>query len=162
MKYIFIILFISFKIYSQDILDYKQIYSKNYLAYRNDNDELFTGKIQKTKHKNHIVFEAEFQNGHLLKNTTYFNGKEKIISDEKFYNLNWKIIKHIKYSLDNNYLWLTYYEDNGYKKLEEDYDNGKLVYKCEYLNNKKNGVSFSINKKGELKECKWANGKYIK
>jgi antitoxin component YwqK of YwqJK toxin-antitoxin module len=162
MKYIYIILFISLKIYSQDILDYKQIYSKNNLAYRNDNDELFTGKIQKIKQKNHIVFEVEFQNGQLLKNTTYFNGKEKIISDEKFYNLNWKIIKHIKHSLDNNYLWITYYEDNGYKKLEEDYDNGMLVYKCQYLNNKKNGVSFSINKKGELKECIWENGKYIK
>lgn len=162
MRNILILLLISFKIYAQDILNYKEVYSENYLTYRIDNDKLFTGKIQKTKQNNHIVFEVEFKNGQLIKNTTYFNGKEKIISDEKFYNSNRKIIKHIKYSLDNSYHWITYYEDNGFKKLEEDYDNGKLVYKCDYVNNKKNGISFLIDKKGELKECKWENGKYIK
>ena len=132
------------------------------MTYRNDNNKLFTGKIQKIKKKNHVVFEVEFQNGISLNNTTYFNGKEKIISDEKFYDTERRIIKHIKYSFDNKYTWINYYEENGNKKLEEDYNNGTLVYKCEYVNNRKNGTSFSINEKGELKECNWQNGKLMK
>ena len=162
MRYILFFFFISFNTYSQEVLNYNEVYSEKNLTYRIDNNMPFTGKIQKLKKKNHVIFEVDFENGILFKNTTYYNGEEKIVADEKFYNSERRIIKHVKYSSYKTYSWVVYFEPNGDKKLEENYSNGKLVYKCEYLNNRKNGASFSINKQGELKECFWQDGKLIK
>jgi antitoxin component YwqK of YwqJK toxin-antitoxin module len=110
MRFILLFICFSFNVYCQEILDHKEVYSVNNLTYRIDNNQLFTGKIQKLKKKNHTVFEVEFLNGILIKNTTYFNGEEKIIAVEKFYDSERRIIKQIKYSLDNNYLWITHFQ----------------------------------------------------
>ncbi|POY41019.1 hypothetical protein C3L50_00385 [Flavobacterium alvei] len=159
---LYLIIFFSLNVYSQDSLSIKEIYNENYLTYRKDNNELFNGIAHKFKHKDHLLGTAEFKNGVLIKLTTYFNGKKRIISEEKLYNDNGKIEKRINYEYSKDYKWIEYYDENGNKILEEDYSNGKLVFKCPFLNNKRNGIQISINEKGEKSECKFLNGKYIK
>jgi antitoxin component YwqK of YwqJK toxin-antitoxin module len=103
------------------------------------------------------------ENGVLKKNIVYYNSKEKIVSDETFYySNNRKVEKKIRYSSDHKRLWIKYFDESGNKKLEEEYNNGILTYSCPYLNNRKNGIVYSINENGEKNECKFVNGKLIK
>lgn len=162
-KFYLLILLFTLKIHSQEVLKKNEIYSKNNLTYKVANSELFTGKIQSFKGKDHLTFELEFENGILKKSIEYFNGKKQIVANETYYkNANRQIEKKIKYSLNHKYLWIKYFDENGNKKLEEEYSDGKLIYSCPYLENKKNGIAFSINEKGEKIECKFKNGKLIK
>jgi antitoxin component YwqK of YwqJK toxin-antitoxin module len=161
-KILLIILLITLKVYSQEIVEKNEIYVKDNLVYKLDNSQLFSGKTQSFKHKNHLVFEKVFENGVLKKYIIYFNGKTQIVSDETYYYNNRKVEKKIKYSLDHKTLWIKCYDEFGNKTLEEDYKNGGLIYSCPYSNNKKNGKVFSINEKGERNECNFENGKLIK
>jgi antitoxin component YwqK of YwqJK toxin-antitoxin module len=162
-KICLILLLFTLKIYSQEILTRDEIFSKDNLVYKTSNSELFTGKTQSFKHKNHLTFEVEFEKGILKKSVLYYNGKEKIVSDEIYYFGNdRRIEKKIRYSLDHKIQWIKYFDESGKKKLEEEYKDGVLVYSCPYLENRKNGIVFSINEKGEKNECKFENGKLIR
>ena len=48
-----IIILFTFKLYSQEILAKEDVYTENNLAYKVENNQVFTGKIQTFKHKNH-------------------------------------------------------------------------------------------------------------
>ncbi|TPG37633.1 hypothetical protein [Flavobacterium pectinovorum] len=158
-----IIILFSLKIYSQEIVSRNDIYAKDSIAYKVQDNKLFTGKVQNFKHKTHLVSEIEFVDGILNKTSVYANGKEVIILDEDYYyEKSPQIKKKVRYSFDHKIMSTTYYEKNGNKKLEEELKDGILVYSCPYTNNKKNGKLFSIDKKGEKKECVFENGKLIK
>ncbi|MBF4518402.1 hypothetical protein IRZ71_18760 [Flavobacterium sp. ANB] len=161
-KLLLLILLISFKTYSQDSLRVNQVYFEKGLYYKVETETLFTGKRQSYKHKNHLVSEETFVDGQLKKYTIYFNGKKRKICEEVFYDNNGLKEKRIRYDYGIDFKWITYYNDKKEKTLEEDFKNGVVVYRCEYLNNKKNGILFSINDKGEKTECKYVNGKFIK
>lgn len=151
------------KLFSQEIVVNKDVFTENNLTYKVADNQLFTGCIQNFKQQNHLISEFEYLDGVLIKGTVYYNGKEKIIAEERyFYKSNRKVEKKIKYSLDHNIIWIEYFNEDGTKKLEEDYKNGKVIYRCPYSNNKKHGIQFSINKKGEVQECLFENGKLIK
>ncbi|MVO11086.1 hypothetical protein GOQ30_18095 [Flavobacterium sp. TP390] len=158
---IILLLFVA-KIYSQEILKKEEVYTENNLVYKVSNSELFTGKIQSFKHKNHLTFEIEFKNGELIKSIEYFNGKKIKIAEEIFYRKYGVKEKKIKYEYLIDYKWIEYYDENNQKVLEEEYKDGILVYRCPYLNNKKNGIVYLIEKNGQKKECKFENGKLIK
>lgn len=164
MKNLFLIIsLISANIYSQDSLRVNQVYFEKGLCYKTQTDELFTGKTQSYKNKDHLVYEETFINGQKIKYTIYFNGKKRIVSEEGFYNTKEGFKeKRIRYEYSYDFKWITLYNDKKEKTLEEEYKNGTIVYRCEYLNNKKNGIVFSINDKGEKAECKYENGKIIK
>lgn len=158
-----IIILFTLKLYSQEILTKEDIYSENNLAYKVENNQLFTGKIQYFKHKNHLLSEFEFIEGILVKGKVYFNGKEKIVAEERyFFKSNRRVERKIKYSLDHKIIWTEYFDEYGNKILEEDFKDGIMIYSCPYSNNKKHGKVFSINKKGERNECVYENGKLIK
>jgi hypothetical protein len=161
-KLLLLILLISFKIYSQDSLRVNQVYFEKGLCYSVETGTLFSGKAQSYKHKNHLVYEENFIDGQIQKYTIYFNGKKKKICDETFFTDNGIKEKRIRYEYSIDFKWITYYNTKNEKTLEEDFKDGIIVYRCEYLNNKKNGILFSINDKGEKTECKYVNGKYIK
>lgn len=158
---IILLLFVA-KIYSQEILKKDEVYSENNLVYKVSNSELFTGKIQSFKNNNHLTFEIEFKNGELIKSVEYFNGKKIKIAEEIFYRKYGLKEKKIKYEYLIDYKWVEYYNENNKKVLEEEYRDGILVYSCPYLNNKKNGIVYSIDKNGQKIECKFENGKLIK
>jgi hypothetical protein len=158
-----IIILFTFKLYSQEILAKEDVYTENYLAYKVENNQVFTGKIQYFKHKNHLLSEFEFVDGVLVKGMVYFNGKEKIVAEERcFFQKDRKIEKKIKYSLDHKIMWIDYFDELGNKKLKEIIEDGIVVYSCPYTKNKKHGKVFSINEKGEKNECIFENGKLIK
>ena len=158
-----VIILFTFKLYSQEILTKEDIYTENNLAYKVDNNQLFSGKIQNFKHKNHLLSEIEFIDGFLVKGLVYFNGKEKIVAEERyFFKSNRKVEKKIKYSLDHKIIWTEYFDEYGNKKLEEDFKDGIMIYSCPYKDNKKHGKVFSINKNGERNECVFENGILIK
>jgi antitoxin component YwqK of YwqJK toxin-antitoxin module len=162
-KICLIILLFVLRIHSQEILTKDELYKKDNLVYKTSNSELFTGKAQRFKHKTHLTFEIEFEKGILKKGALYYNGKEKIVSEERYYFDNDRQIeKKIRYSLDHKTVWIKYYNKLGQKILEENYKDGKLVYSCPYSENKKNGIIFCINDKGEKNECKYENGKLLK
>lgn len=162
-KIFFVFLLFTLNLFSQEILKKDEIYTKDNLVYKVSNSELFTGKIQSFKRKDHLTFEIEFENGVIKKSILYYNGKEKIISNETYYYDNNRLIqKKISYSLDHKKIWIKYFNKLGEKTLEEDYVNGILVYSCPFLKNKKNGTVISINENGEKFECKFENGNLIK
>jgi antitoxin component YwqK of YwqJK toxin-antitoxin module len=163
MRFIFILFVVLCgKIYSQEVLKNSEIFKKDNLVYKTENSQLFSGKTQSFKNNNHLLLEREYINGIFRKYIIYFNGKEKIVSDEEYYNDVGNLEKKIKYSLDHKTQWIKYYNEYGNKILEEDYKNGILIYSCPYTNGKKNGIAFTINENGERNECKYENGKLIK
>ena len=54
---------------------------------------------------------------------------------------------------------ITYFDENGKKKLNEIYKNGSLIYSCEYLNNKKHGKEFCTTKNCDNQTVYYENGK---
>jgi antitoxin component YwqK of YwqJK toxin-antitoxin module len=163
MRFLYILLVVLCgKIYSQEVLKNSEIFKKDNLVYKTENSQLFTGKTQSFKNNNHLLLEREYINGILRKYIIYYNGNEQIVSDEEYYNENGNLEKKIRYSFDHKINWIKYYDEYGKKKLEEEYKNEILIYSCPYSNNKKNGIVFSINEKGEKNECKYENGKLIK
>ncbi|WP_029273657.1 hypothetical protein [Flavobacterium sp. KJJ] len=161
-KLLLLILLFSLNIYSQDSLRYKQIYFDKGLCYKVETGQLYSGKVQSYKHKKHLVYEENFIDGQLKKYTIYFNGKTRKVAEEFFYDDNGFKEKRIRYEYSIDFKWITYYNTKKEKTLEEDFKDGVMVYRCEYLNNKKNGILFSINDEGVKTECKYVNGKYIK
>jgi len=161
-KLFLLILILSFNAYSQDSLRVNQVYFEKGLCYKAETGTLFSGKTQSYKHKNHLVYEKTFIDGRIKKYTIYFNGKKRRISEEVFYENDGFKEKRIRYEYSIDFKWITYYNAKNEKTLEEDFKDGIIVYRCEYLNNKKNGILFSINDKGEKTECKYENGKFIK
>jgi antitoxin component YwqK of YwqJK toxin-antitoxin module len=150
------------KIYSQEISKNSEIFKKDNLVYKTENSQLFTGKTQSFKSNNHLLLEREYINGILRKYIIYYNGKEIIVSDEEYYNDIGNLEKKIRYSSDHKIQWIKYFDEYGKKKLEEEYRDGILVFSCPYLKNRRNGIVFSINEKGEKNGCKFENGKLIK
>lgn len=150
--------------YSQEKLPVDEIYTIDGLTYKSFDDKLFTGIAQKIRKNNHLKYEVEFEKGVLIKQIIYFNGREKKVAREIFYkNEKWKKpLKEISYGLDSDYKRIKYFNSNDEKILEEDYKNGALVYRCQFVKNKKNGIEFSINEKGVKTECKYENGKLLK
>ena len=156
------ILLFSMNLFSQEILKKDEIFLKDNLVCKVENSKIFTGKVQTFKHKNHLLTEVEFKNGVIIKSTEYYNGKEKIVCEEIYYRNNERIKeKVVKYSLDSRTRRIKFFDEFGNKILEENYKDGILIYSCPYLKNKKNGIVFSINEKGEKTECKFENGKFI-
>ena len=69
-KYLWLLLTVfSLNIYSQEILTKNDIYTKDSLVYKLQDNKLFTGKVQNFKHKTHLVSEIEFVDGILYKAT---------------------------------------------------------------------------------------------
>ncbi|MBA4277729.1 hypothetical protein [Flavobacterium sp.] len=150
--------------YSQEKLRVDEIYTIDGLTYKSFDGELFTGIAQKNRNNNHLKYEVEFEKGVLVKQTVYFNTRENQIAREIFYkNKKWnKPLKEISYGLDRDYKCVKSFNSNDEKILDEDYENGILVYRCEFMKNKKNGIEFSVNKNGIKTECKYENGKFLK
>lgn len=158
----FIFIFLSSFFFGQEVLSFDEIYSENNLTYKLSNNELFTGKVQRFKKNNHLVFEIEFENGILKTSTLFYNGKEQVESDKKYFDENGKLVKKEKFSFDKKYIWTTLYNSKEEKILDEEHENGVLKYKCEYLNGKKHGIVYCLKDDGTTSENLYNNGKLIK
>ena len=155
-------MFISIKTISQERIGIKEVYAENNLVYKNSDEKLFTGIIEKKRRNGHLVYEEKYEKGIILESNLYYNGKEKLISDKTIYNPEkpQTISKEIRYHLNGEFFQIKTYNNAGIKVLLEQFKNEKLIYSCEYLGKKKNGIELGYRENGTLfHRCEYKNGK---
>lgn len=191
MKNTFILLiFLTFnQLFSQEVIEMKQVYIENKLMHKVLNHELLTGTAQVKRKNGHLVYEEKYKNGIILSSNLYFNGKEIRVSNKSIYNPRKPLTlsKEYSYDLKGDIFEITTYNDDGIKRLYEQFTNGnisyscqylgkkkhglelgyrdggkKMTFSCEYLNGKKNGTEYCLNKKGVETKKQYRNGKKIK
>ena len=133
------------------------------MTYKIANNQLFSGQAQSVRKNGHLVYEEYFENGYLTKSIVYYNGTEKPIPARvnEFYEKSSKKKKETNIGLSKPTTEKIYFDQNGKKKLIEQYTNDKLTYSCEYLDNKKNGTEFCLNDDGTELNIEYQNGKKI-
>ena len=129
---LFLIL-ITTQISAQDVLNNDDIYPKNNLFYRKDNNELFSGKAQSFKSNGRLFHESIFSNGKITSRIKYYNSKKPTIQYELIYDDFGNLNKQIEYSEEQKRKTISYFDLNGVVKIIEEYVNNKLVSRCEYI-----------------------------
>jgi len=151
------------QLFSQEIVGIKDLYSENNLIYKISDNQLFSGKAKKVRKNGHLVYEEFIENGSLIKSVSYYNRTEKPIPamTTEYYANSFDRKKEIRYDLSQNWNELRYYDRENKKTLIEEYENDKLIYRCEYLNGKKHGTEFCFDKNGNKLKIQYQNGKKI-
>lgn len=164
MKLFYIYFFLFSTIYSlaQERIKTSELYTYKNITYRESDNSIFTGIAESRKNNGHLIFKKEYNNGYVSKYTLYYNIDGETVSDETFYYSNSTIKKkHISYPHTGTLKTITDFDENGKKSLDEQFENDKLVYHCEYLNGKKHGTISSIDKNNIKNTCQYINGKKI-
>ena len=166
MKKNFLLLFlISYcGLYAQEIVAIDEIYFENEIAYKSENDAVFSGQAQKIRKNEHLVYEEYFEKGFLYKSILYYNRTEKPKPAEiiEFHENSIEKKKVTNFGLSNDWLQYEYFDLNGMKTLKEEYLNEKLVYRCEFSENRKHGIEYCLNDEGKESRTKYKNGKKVK
>ncbi|WP_025665515.1 hypothetical protein [Aquimarina megaterium] len=160
-----IILFCFFnQLFAQEIVGIKNLYIENDLTYKISGDKLFSGQAQRIRKNGHLVYEEYFVDGKMTKSVTYYNGadKPKPASVTEFYEETETKRKVTNYGLTKPTTEYKHYDKNGKKTLIEKYENEKLTYRCEYLENKKNGTEYCLKEDGTEFRIEYRSGKKIK
>ena len=163
MKIIFITIafLLSSNLIGQDTLDMKEVYIDNDLVYRFSNDERFTGVAQVKRKNGHLIYEEHYNDGVILEDFTYYNGKEKILAYKTIYHKYklWVPKKEYGYPKSRKWIDVITYDETGKKILVEQFENDKLTYRCEYSGKKKHGKEFCYSDNGEELHFEYINGK---
>lgn len=163
-KILLIFTFFAFnQLFAQEIVGLKDLYVENEMTYKIADDQLFSGQAQSVRKNGHLVYEEYFENGYLTKSIVYYNGTEKPIPARvtEFYEKTSKKKKETNFGLSKPTTEMKYFDQNGKKELIELYINDKLIYRCEYLNNKKNGTEFCLKDDGTELKIEYKNGEKI-
>ena len=148
--------------FAQERVNHNDIYIKGKLAYNKADNNLFTGIAESRTGKGHLTYQEEYKDGYKTKYTLYYNGDTVIVANEIIYHDKSDIKKReTGYSSDGRRTWYTEYDVTGSKILKETYVDSKLVYSCEYSNNKKHGKEFCISKEGDGLTKYYENGKKV-
>lgn len=160
----FLLAIASVECYAQNIAQQNQVYKKKGKVYLTQTNQPFTGYVEARLSSGKMLFKKGYVQGKKISYTLYYDyakGNE-LIRFEKFYNANKKIVKSVYYTKDQKTKYVTEFEENGDKKLKEEYHDGAIYYHCEYLNNKKHGKVYGYDQNGNPVECHYENGKFIK
>ncbi|WP_333694823.1 hypothetical protein [Flavobacterium sp.] len=163
---LFILFFYTSFAYSQKtfINTRDSIYMNKELFYTTNNNTLFDGYFDRVKKNGVIISREVYENGILKKILFYYNKSAK-----------GKVYLEIQYSLESSNYYKKkeiYYHSNGeiYKVKDFDlvnlanlvlYENGTIVYSCEYKNGKKHGIEICYDKNNNLIQFQYENGKKI-
>ena len=159
-----LIFFTTLQLFSQEKINTYDLYTKNNLSYTKKDNQLFSGLAELKKSNGQIILEKYYESGQLTKYIEFYNDESKEVKYKETTFLKDSGFKQIeiKYSLvENERREMTYYDQAGKKKLNEIYNNGKLIYSCEFLNNKKHGKEFCTTKKCDNQTDYYENGKKI-
>ncbi|MBD8019166.1 hypothetical protein H9628_11875 [Weeksellaceae bacterium Sa1CVA4] len=158
------ILFLFFgKSYSQEKIEFEDVFFVNGIAYNKLNNQIFTGIAQNKNKNGHIKFEEIYDNGKLTKTLLYYNNNSKqIISTETIFNQENKRVKVLNFSSDGKKIRETTFDENEKKSEYNSYENGNLILHEEFKNGKKNGKWFCYNDDGTKCEMEYSSGKKIK
>lgn len=161
MLILFLSLFCLFRLSSQELINYDDIYLENNLAYKYNDEKLFSGIAQIKKKNGQISHELEYDKGVILSQKIYARKKGKGLLRKIIYDPQkpYKELKQIRYF--SGIEETKCFDDKGKCKLIEQRKNGVLFYSCEYLNGKKNGREICFNDDGTQTIVKFSNGKKI-
>jgi len=166
MKNILLIIFICLlnQLSSQEIVGMKDLYVENDLTYKVSDEKLYSGQAQHVRKNGHLVYEEYFDNGKLTKSITYYNGTEKPTpaTETEYDSETQTKRKETNYGLNKPTTEFKHFDINGNKTLIEQYENEKLIYRCEYQKNKKHGIEFCLNDDGTEMRIEYRNGKKVK
>ena len=140
------------------------VYLEGELLYKLSDRTLYTGKYERKRWNGHLVYEEHFKNGIIVSAVEYFNGKQKRVADSIVYNPEKPFIRleEYRYNSNSQLIRKRIYSDDGKLKLKEEYNDGMLVYSCEYNSRKKHGKEFCYSKDGKPLEVEYVNGKKIR
>ncbi|MGS2762929.1 hypothetical protein [Sinomicrobium sp. M5D2P9] len=150
-NFLSIIILCSFTgLFAQEKVGFQEIYMDNDLTYKVADDQLFSGQGQRIRRNGHLVYEEYYEKGIPIKSISYYNRTEPPVPARmtEFYRNSFDKKKESNYGLDGNWHAFKYYDKNGKKILIEQYENKKLIYRCEYHKNKKHGTEFCIDDNG--------------
>jgi len=145
--------------FAQNRVPFDKLTLENDLVYENFPDKLFTGNAAKISKNGHVVYEDIIQDGKTLKRIVYYNKSNLPAIESIYFENSHKIKKEIQYSLKESRIDITQFNELGEKTLSEIYENDKLIYRCEFVKNKKNGREFCIDKNGQEIITEYENGK---
>jgi len=167
MRHLFFILIIlfSFKnILGQERIEYDAIYFDDYLAYKQSDDQIFTGITEKPRKNGQPGYEEVFVDGVLKKGILYYNRTKppKVARVYEYYENSFQPKTEISYGLKKPREEYIHFNKDGKKVLVEIYENDTLIYHCKYVNKKKNGIEYCLNADGTEIRTEYKNGKKIK
>jgi hypothetical protein len=159
---LFLLLLYSSFSYSQETLSQDEIYFDFGLAYHSQTETLLNATVDFKGKKGKGVLET-FEEGKLTRKKYYYSKEgNPYIYEEFYYNSTDKLLQRIRnYEGKNRYAIYTY-DDNGKVKSYDLYENSVHSQHEEYLNGKKHGIWFCLEKDGNLCERVFENGKKIK
>ncbi len=157
---IFINLF-SFAQENTRIVDFDDTYLKNELLYEVNNDKLYTGLIHRTKKNEQLVQEDYVEKGVIHYTQMFYRKGNRIPYSKYIYNKdNPYVLKQVsKYHFEGDIYEIIYYDYNGRKILEENFEDGKLIYSCEFDGRKRHGREFCITEKCDTTFVYYLKGK---
>ena len=149
---------------AQEIVGMKDIYLDNGLIYKVSDNTLFSGQAQKVRKNGHLVYEDYFEHGYILKTVVYYNGTDEPVPAQlvEYYDKSFVVKKETNYGFEKPLTEIKHFDKNGKKSLVEEYESGKLIYRCEYVNNKKHGIEYCLDKNGKELRIPYRNGKKVK
>ena len=150
-------------LFSQTKVSLNDVYVEDNLVYQTTTNQLYTGLVQKVRNNGHLVYEEEYDKGIIQSSRVYYNGKDKLVSDEILFNPNkpFTYSKKLRYDTQGEINRIITYDVDGSKILKEEFKNGKLIYSCEFANGKKHGMMLGYLNGSEKPtySCKFVNGK---
>ncbi|MET3731163.1 hypothetical protein [Moheibacter stercoris] len=162
-KILFFLLLLNFSFsYSQETLSQYDIYFKDGLVYHHATKKLVSESVDFKGKKGKGVIE-EYEEGKLISEKYYYSKEGKqTIYEEYYYDSTQKLIKRIR-NFDGKDRYEVYsYDENGKVKSYDYLLKGEIQQHKEYLNGKKHGIWYCIEKDGSPCEMKYENGKKIK
>lgn len=143
------------------IVDFDDTYLHNELLYENISDSLYTGLIHRTKKNGQLIQEDYVENGVIHYTLMFYRGQNRKPYSKYIYNKDnpYVLREVIKYHLEGDVFKTVYYDYDGRKILVEDFEDGKMIYSCEFNGRKRHGKEFCITKECDTTVVYYVNGK---
>lgn len=171
MKYILFIALLNLTLcHSQETFtnSHDDIYIENGLFYKVKDHLLFSGTIDFIKKNGVIISKEVYKDGYIINESRYYNksARGKVYQETVYYqekvnpeNFRFKKQKIITYHSTGEIYCIKHFDLAGDKILEEEFENEKLVYSCEFKDVKKNGKEFCTTRKCGNEIVTYSNGK---
>ena len=158
-SYIFLL---STSLFCQDSIPINEVYYLNDLAIAEYSNDPFTGIAVFRKKNGRLVQDWEFKNGVLLTEKLYYRREPIEVASKIYYD---SILPSKKIRVDRFFGGVTestLYNNSEEKTLVRQVRGDTLIYRCEYLNGRKNGEEYCFNEDGSATIIKYKAGKRVK
>lgn len=160
----FLISYFSIAQQKNRVVDFYEVYEDNELLRESSTDSVYTGLIHRKRKNGQLIQEDYVKKGVIHYTNLFYRKGTKLPHSKYIYNKEKPFIlsQVINYHLEGDIYQITYYDYDGRRILEEDYENGKMIYSCEFDGRKRHGREFCITDKCDTTFVYYANGKKLK